>query len=454
MATHIVKNSPRPWGKVIASNVGNVLSHLAEAKAHKMYEDHDVRLLSSLGIDPIHARFINSLPAQQKSEAVGNYLNAAAQQKQQQQEPISETLSPNQQQFMPQQQQVFQQRSPFGEAPRLSEVLGNQPNASIAPDVLKSVLSSPQKQQQQRQVAAQEQQLIAQQAHQQREPELPHLPAPQEQAKAPVKGSLLGAALTGGKTAAQELALRKEERAERTEQFNKEKEVEKKEAKENAATQKYYEEVISADKAAKESDDDLKKMKHLIQKGKLPPAQMYKYLKDAEESLSESGGIVKTVGAGAALGFAAGGPVGAALGAVGGLAVSPVATMLRYGQKNNYPDIEEFEKLTNGFIRYAKGIFGSRITDADLKAFLATVPTLANTDQGKKAIINNMELFNQGVHEKYKVMREIIKEHGGKRPLDLALQVQDRLDTRLSSLANKWESSAEASESSALLKSV
>lgn len=64
-----------------------------------------------------------------------------------------------------------------------------------------------------------------------------------------------------------------------------------------------------------------------------------------------------------------------------------------------------------------------------------------------------MELFNKGVHEKYKVMREIIKENGGKRPLDLALQVQDKLDERLSSLANQWEKSAESQEAS-LLRSI
>ena len=127
--------------------------------------------------------------------------------------------------------------------------------------------------------------------------------------------------------------------------------------------------------------------------------------------------------------------------------------MAHYGVRNAYPDTEEFEKLSNGFIRYAKGIFGSRITDADLKAFLSTVPTLANTEHGKKAIIKNMELFNKGVHEKYKVMREVIKENGGKRPLDLALQVQDQLDERLNSLADQWEKSAESQEAS-LLRSI
>lgn len=447
MATHIVRNPPRGLGNVIASSLGRTLSQLAEAKAHKMYEDHDVKLLSSLGIDPMHARYINRLPAQQKSEAVGNYLNAAAQQKQQQQEPVSEMLSAPQQQ-----QQSAQQRSPFGEAPRLHELLGNQPNQSFSPDVLASVLGSPQKQQQQRQIQAQEQQQIAQQA-QKKQPTAVMQPAETQTPAAPVNP--LAAALKPAAVRAQEVATTKrEEAAARKEEFERERIAKREEAEANKTTQKYYEEVISADKAAKESDDDLKKMKHLIQKGKLPPAETYKYLKDAEESLSESGGIVKTVGAGAALGFAVGGPAGAALGVLGGLAISPVATMLRYGQKNNYPDTEEFEKLTNGFIRYAKGIFGSRITDADLKAFLSTVPTLANTDQGKKAIIHNMELFNQGVHEKYKVMREIIKENGGKRPLDLALQVQDRLDVRLNALANKWESSAESVESSALLKSV
>lgn len=453
MATHIVRNPPRQWGNVVASNLSNVLTQLADAKVQQMASKHNSRILEDLGIDPVSARFIDTLPAKDRGSAVGQYLNQMKQQ-QEQQGSYADQVSANQQQFKPQQQQ--QQFEPAQQQQTSLANIFSQPNSVVSPQVLESVLRSPQRQQQQRQIAAQEEQAIQEQAQERRAEQAPvkgALVAEQPAIARRAPKSILGAALTGKQTQAEEAAARREERALRQLEFDKEKLEKTQESKANAATQQFYEEVISADKSAKESDDDLKKMKHLIQKGKLPPAQMYKYLKDAEESLSESGGIVKTVGAGAALGFAAGGPVGAALGAVGGLAVSPIATMLRYGQKNNYPDTEEFEKLTNGFIRYAKGIFGSRITDADLKAFLATVPTLANTDQGKKAIIHNMELFNKGVHEKYKVMREIIKENGGKRPLDLALQVQDKLDERLSSLANQWEKSAESQEAS-LLRSI
>ena len=450
MAVHVVKNPPRPWGNVIAQSLGTTLSHLAEAKVNKMKTHEDIKLLSSLGIDPLHARFINSLPAEQKREAVGNYLNAKQQQGQQQQEQQQE--SPIQQILAPQQQQMQQQPQQAQERPGLSNLFNQGTTGSgINPQFLQGLLQSPQRQQQQNQIQAQEQQQIAQQAQQQQQGPAVQQPAGPSAIAPKAQTNPLAAALKPANVTAQEVAAtRRQEAAARKEEFEREKIAKKEEQLANKETQKYYEEVISGEKAAKESDQDLKKMKRLIEKGKLPPAALYKSLKDAEESLSSFGGAAKNIGVGGAAGFALAGPLGAAVGAGLGVAVSPVATMALYGVRSAYPDTEEFEKLSNGFIRYAKGIFGSRITDQDLKAFLATVPTLANTEHGKKAIIHNMDLFNKAVHAKYDVMREIIKENGGKRPLDLAIQVQERAEARVNSIANEWEQSAESEEASLL----
>ena len=157
MATHIVRNPPRQWGNVLASNVSNVLSQLADAKVQQMASKHNSRILEDLGIDPVSARFIDTLPAKDRGSAVGQYLNQMKQQ-QEQQTSYADQVSANQQRFMPRQQQ--QQFEPAQQQQTSLANILSQPNSAVSPQVLESVLRSPQRQQQQRQIAAQEQQAI------------------------------------------------------------------------------------------------------------------------------------------------------------------------------------------------------------------------------------------------------------------------------------------------------
>lgn len=431
------------FGQAFGSGLSEGLANLAQAKMDQIRQREDYKVLSSLGVDPQQAKFISRLPTEQRNQLIGKFFDTAGQQQQQQ----------SVQSQAPQAQPEFESRPTQSQQPSLSQLFSQQPNSVLSPEILDQVLRSPVRQQQQRQIAAQEQQQIRQQAQPEQMGPQPTALAPkiaQPEAKATRAGRPSLSSVLNPKEAE---AQRKAEKEARVEQFNREKLERTEQAAAQRQTQGYYEEVVGAEKAAKESDADLNKLKKLVEKGKLPPAKLYKTLKDIEENLQSYGGAVKNVGAGALLGAQLGSIPGAIAGGIAGLVASPVATLAMYGVRGAYPDTEEFEKISNGFIRYAKGIFGSRITDADLKAFLATVPTLANTEHGKKAIINNMELLNKAVHEKYKSMREIIKENGGTRPADLALLVQDRLDAHLDKLAADWESSSESAESS-VLKSV
>ena len=83
-------------------------------------------------------------------------------------------------------------------------------------------------------------------------------------------------------------------------------------------------------------------------------------------------------------------------------------------------------------------MFGSRITDADLKAFMAMVPTLMNTEAGKKSIIRNIQIASNATHARYRAMKELIKENGGKRPDNLALRVEERVEAELDQLAQQF----------------
>lgn len=102
-------------------------------------------------------------------------------------------------------------------------------------------------------------------------------------------------------------------------------------------------------------------------------------------------------------------------------------------------DAQEFEKESASFIKNAKDIFGNRITDNDLSAFMKTVPTLANTREGMLAIINNMEIANSASKIKKNAADKIIKENGGKRPKNLKSMVEEMTKKEIDELADKFE---------------
>jgi flagellar motor protein MotB len=228
-----------------------------------------------------------------------------------------------------------------------------------------------------------------------------------------------------------EFAREKEDRAERRAT---EKEARVEQLAADKETKKYFENALELEKAADFSDIRLGKMENLIKKGGLPVSGFYNLFKSLEESVSPAYGAA----AGAAAGGYTGGPIGAAIGsAIGGL-ISPVGTLLRFAQRKTSPNTEEFEKLSNDFIKDAKTIFGSRITDADLKAFMATIPTLGQTDEGKLAIINNMKMFNKGSRIRAEAVKDAIRENDNRRPANLQLIVEDRIRPQLDRLAEEF----------------
>lgn len=220
--------------------------------------------------------------------------------------------------------------------------------------------------------------------------------------------------------------------AEREKESRKEAHAEQKEI--NARTQKYYDEVIAKGESARFANKRLDKMKGLIEKGGLPISTLYNVISSLEEVSPTSGAT-----AGGLTGGLIGGPLGGIIGTAAGALISPVATILKGIQRQTSPNTEEFEKLSADFIKDAKGVFGSRITDADLKAFLKTVPTLAQTDQGKLKIISNIEAFNKASLAEEESLKEVIKEHKGKRPDNLQFLVQEKTRKKLDKFANEFE---------------
>lgn len=429
MATHIVRNPPRQWGNVLASNVSNVLSQLADAKVQQMASKHNSRILEDLGIDPVSARFIDTLPAKDRGSAVGQYLNQMKQQ-QEQQTSYADQVSANQQQLMPRQQQ--QQFEPAQQQQTSLANIFSQPNGAVSPQVLESVLRSPQRQQQQRQIAAQEEQAIQEQAQERRAEQAPvkgALVAEQPAIARRAPKSILGAALTAKQLQAEEAAARKEEIALRKEEFEREKVA-------RAETRKYLETLKDQEKAAKESELRLKRMETLIEKGKLPNAGLWTFLTSIEDL-----GPIATGGAGALIGSAVPGvgtAIGAGVGGILGALSGPLAGAAKSLIKSGSPDVEEFEKLSADFVKNAKQYFGSRLTDADLRVFMQTLPTLMQTDAGKKKVIENLSSLNELAQIESKTARSIIRDNGGIPPIDIEQQVKDKIADRADRIAKRF----------------
>lgn len=106
-------------------------------------------------------------------------------------------------------------------------------------------------------------------------------------------------------------------------------------------------------------------------------------------------------------------------------------------------DSQEFVKLSADFIKNAKDFFGGRVTDQDLKAFLQTVPTLLQTDEGKLRVINNLRMFNDIALLRKKASDDIIKENGGRRPRNFDSLIDERTESQIDAIADKFKKGIE-----------
>lgn len=102
------------------------------------------------------------------------------------------------------------------------------------------------------------------------------------------------------------------------------------------------------------------------------------------------------------------------------------------------PESQEFEKLSNDMLKGIQDVFGSRILKTEVDNFLKTIPTLTQSDAGKKAVIDNLKLLNEATIAQDKVAKDIIKQNGGQIPPDLELMVDNELDSYLDDLHERF----------------
>src|SRR5208337_4299468 len=103
-----------------------------------------------------------------------------------------------------------------------------------------------------------------------------------------------------------------------------------------------------------------------------------------------------------------------------------------------HADAEEFEKLTNEFLKNAKEIFGSRLTNYDVSTFLKGIPTLSQSKEGKQRIINNLQTVNEAALLRSQAMDKIITENNNERPRNLSSLVEKQVGPQLDQLAEMF----------------
>jgi len=378
----------------LASSLGSGLNQLAELKLAHLTKKYDQQLERSQFAktwEPIlgqqSANFLSSLNPEERKNAMQNIgsliqLNEPPSSREQ-----ASNLDGGMQQLQGQQQQPQQ----FDRDYFIRKALGQ-------PDQQDSLLSGLQgSQPQQGQQQPQMQQQTQGQAQHQLTPErtklIENLLATPQERRERKKLEFAEKTLALKEARAEQVA------AEKKKQFN---------IKE---TKKYVETLKDKEKASKEGDLRLKKMENLIDKGNLPNAAIWSALSKLEHAPFISG------------------------------LTAPLAEILKGGVKwysGNAADIEEFEKLSNEFVKNAKQYFGSRITQKEVELFLQTVPNLMQTDKGKKKIIQNIRSLNELTEIEAKAARSIIRENHGEVPIDIEQQVQDKIGSKLDKVAIKF----------------
>jgi hypothetical protein len=82
------------------------------------------------------------------------------------------------------------------------------------------------------------------------------------------------------------------------------------------------------------------------------------------------------------------------------------------------PEAQRYVKTLNEFSAGAKDTFGSRVTNFDLAQYLKRYPTLLNTAEGRRQLIDQMKIVNQINSVYYKNLKKIYDKAGGSRNID------------------------------------
>ena len=114
------------------------------------------------------------------------------------------------------------------------------------------------------------------------------------------------------------------------------------------------------------------------------------------------------------------------------------------GQIN--PETELYVKNLKQFLKGAKDFFGARVTNFDVSSFMQQLPSLLNSEQGRRLILKQMELVNdlESIHANE--LDKAIKHYGRNASyIDISRTVDEKVAQKEHALLNKIDTVVEAS---------
>lgn len=115
------------------------------------------------------------------------------------------------------------------------------------------------------------------------------------------------------------------------------------------------------------------------------------------------------------------------------------------GQIN--PETELYVKNLKQYLKGAKDFFGARVTNFDVSSFMQQLPSLLNSEQGRRLILKQMQLVNdlESIHANE--LDEGIKHYGrNANYIDISRTVDERVATKEKVLLNKIDNVVDASK--------
>lgn len=103
---------------------------------------------------------------------------------------------------------------------------------------------------------------------------------------------------------------------------------------------------------------------------------------------------------------------------------------------------QEYIKYQQEYLTGVKEALGSQISAWEVEQYMKKIPTLENTDQGKRAIFRNQKIENEARGALVKAYDEILAENGGNRPRDIESQAKARADAIKKELADEFRQNA------------
>ena len=107
------------------------------------------------------------------------------------------------------------------------------------------------------------------------------------------------------------------------------------------------------------------------------------------------------------------------------LSRSTFGAMFNFNSLMN-PESEEYNKTIQEFLTGLKQVFGGKISNSEMQAYMRKFPQLVNTPEGRLRILRDLQIFSEMNLEKSKLAMQMEKENNYLRPRGFESMVDER----------------------------